>query len=336
MSLDGKLLKRARDRLDARRKQNEEAAARRREEVYDRNPRIRELDRRLRETVARAVTGAFSGGTDPVEALDAIREENLELQERRAMELIRMGLPVDYLDDKYICPRCRDTGYDGTELCSCLMDLYKDEQRKDLSQLLKLGEQTFDSFDLNLYDDTPDPATGVSPRSVMTAVYDFCSEYAGNFSPSSLNLFLQGGTGLGKTSISTCIARVVSERGWSVVYETAGAAFAKYEAEKFGRGDPDELRRDIRRMETCDLLILDDLGTEFATSFVTSALYTLLNTRLASGKKTVISSNLTLRELSERYSAPIMSRLTGEFYMLKFVGTDLRGRGRGGMSRPGS
>lgn len=326
MSLDGKLLKRAKDRLERRRVRNEESAAARREEVYRRSPMIRDIDRRLRETVAQAVAGAFAKGCDPVEALDAVREENLELQERRAMELIKLGLPVDYLDEKYICPKCRDTGYAGTELCSCLMELYKDEQRRELSQLLKLGEQTFDSFDLNLYDDRPDPVTGVSPRSVMATVYDFCSEYARNFSPSSLNLFLQGGTGLGKTFISTCIAKVVSERGWSVVYETASAAFSKYESEKFGRGDIDELRRDIRRMETCDLLILDDLGTEFSTSFVTSALYTLLNTRLAGGKKTVISSNLTLRELSERYSAPILSRLTGEFYVLKFVGTDLRGK----------
>ena len=139
-----------------------------------------------------------------------------------------------------------------------------------------------------------------------------------------MNLFLQGGTGLGKTFLSTCIARVVSERGFSVVYDTAAGVFSKYEAEKFGRGDQEEARGDIRRLENCDLLILDDLGTEFPTAFVTSALYTLLNTRIAGGRKTVISSNLTLDELSERYSAPIMSRLTGEFYVLKFAGSDIR------------
>ena len=324
MSLDGTLLRRAKDALERRRIRNEETAARRREEVYARSPRLKEIDRRLRESVATAVTVAFTRGGDPVEALNAVREENLELQESRAMELVRLGLPMNYLDEKYLCPKCRDTGYNGTELCSCLMELYKEEQRRELSQLLKLGEQTFDSFDLGLYDDTPDPATGISPRSVMATVYDFCSEYARNFSLNSLNLLLQGGTGLGKTFISTCIAKVVSERGWSVVYETSGAAFSKYEAEKFGRGDLEALRRDIRRMETCDLLILDDLGTEFATAFVTSALYTLLNTRLTGGKKTVISSNLTMRELSDRYSAPIVSRLTGEFYVLHFVGSDLR------------
>ncbi len=324
MSLDGKLLSRAKTRLDKRRAENEEDQRARRDTAYARNPRIRDIDRALRETVASAVTAAVLGGGDPTEALDAIREKNLDLQERRGMELLRAGLPMDYLDEKYICPKCRDTGYRGTELCSCLMELYRDEQRRDLSALLKLGEDTFDTFDLSYYSDQPDPATGVSPRSVMETVYETCREYARKFSQNSMNLFLQGGTGLGKTFLSTCIARVVSERGFSVVYDTATGAFAKYEAEKFGRGDQQEARSDIKRLENCDLLILDDLGTEFPTAFVTSALYTLLNTRVAGGKKTVISSNLTVDELAQRYSAPIMSRLMGEFYCIKFAGTDIR------------
>lgn len=329
MSLDGKLLARAKARLDQRRAENEDSAARRREAAYAKNPRIRDIDRRLRETMARAVAAAVMGGGDPTEALDSIKEENLDLQERRGMELLRAGLPMDYLDEKYICPKCRDTGYRGTELCSCLMDLYRDEQRRELSQLLKLGQETFDSFDLSCYSEIPDPVTGVSPRAVMETVYDFCSEYARNFSDNSLNLFLQGATGLGKTFLSTCIAKVVSERGFSVVYDTASGVFSRYEDEKFGRSDISDARAGIRRLETCDLLILDDLGTEFATAFVASALYTLLNTRLTTGKKTVISSNLSVPELSARYSAPIMSRLLGEFYVLKFAGEDVRLRRRG-------
>lgn len=324
MSLDGKLLRRAKEKLDQRRTRNEEEYIRRREQVYEKNPRVRELDRRLRENMTRAVTAALTHGTDPGEAMDAVREENLELQERRGMELLRSGFPMDYLEERYICPKCRDTGYNGTELCTCLMELYREEQRLELSGLLKLGEETFDSFDLNCYDDAVDPATGLSPRDVMSSVYDYCCEYARNFSAKSQNLFFQGGTGLGKTFLSACIARVVSQRGWSVVYETASGAFAKYEAEKFGRGDPEEARAEVQRLERCDLLILDDLGTEFPTAFVTSALYTLINTRLTGGKKTVISSNLTESQLAERYSAPIMSRLMGEFYLVRFAGSDVR------------
>ena len=157
MSLDGKLLARAKARLDKRRADNEEDWRVRRETAYAKNPRIRDIDRSLRESVAGAVTGAIMSGGDPTEALDLIREENLDLQERRGMELLRAGLPMDYLDEKYICPKCRDTGYRGTELCSCLMELYRDEQRRELSALLKLGEDTFDSFDLSYYSAAPRP-----------------------------------------------------------------------------------------------------------------------------------------------------------------------------------
>ncbi len=324
MSLDGKLLRRAKERLDRRRAQNEEEYARRREEAYAKNPRLRDIDRRLREGAAQAVMTALGRGTDPVEALDALREENLNLQESRRMELLRVGLPTDYLDEKYVCPKCRDTGYRGTELCVCLLELYAQEQRRDLSALLKLGEETFDSFRLDYYDDTPDPATGISPRAVMAYVYDLCCQYARGFSSESLNLFLSGGTGLGKTFLSTCIAREVSERGYSVVYDTAAGAFSKYETEKFGKDGAEEARADVRRMENCDLLILDDLGTEFTTAYTVSALYTLLNTRLTGGKKTVISSNLTVEELGARYSPAIMSRLLGEFHTVKFAGSDVR------------
>ncbi|MGM9521306.1 MAG: ATP-binding protein [Oscillospiraceae bacterium] len=325
MSLDGKLLARAKTRLDRRRTENEEAAARRREEAYSKNPRIREIDARLRGTMMDTIGVALGSGRDPLEALDAIRDENLTLQEERTLELAACGLPGDYLDNKYICPKCRDTGYDGTRICSCLMELYRDEQRRELSGLLKLGEETFDSFDLSLYDDKPDPETGISPREAMETVYEMCREYARKFSKNSMNLFLSGGTGLGKTFLSTCIAKVVSEKGFSVVYDTAASVFSRYEDDKFSKsGDPEQSRADVRRLETCDLLIVDDLGTEFSTAFVTSALYTLINSRLTSGKKTIISSNLSLKELSSRYSAPIMSRLQGEFYILKFYGRDIR------------
>ncbi len=324
MSIDGKLLARARERLRQRREMNEESQRRHREAAYARNPKLREIDARLRATVIDAVTAAMCSGGDISEALTAIREENLELQERRGMELARCGLPIDYLEESYLCPKCHDTGYVDGEMCDCLRELYREEQRRELSGLLKLGVETFDSFDLTLYSPVPDPATGVSPRSVMETVYEMCMEYARKFSGDSLNLFLSGGPGLGKTFLSTCIAKVVSERGFSVVYDTAASIFAKYEAEKFGRGDIEEARREVRRLESCDLLIIDDLGTEFATALVNSSLYTLLNNRLVGGKKTVINSNLTLRDLEARYSAPILSRLLGGFHVLKFAGTDIR------------
>ena len=324
MSLDGKLLARARDRLETIRRENEAETRRRREEVYARNPRIRAIDQKLRETMLSAMGAALAGG-DPTEALAAVREENIDLQEQRGLELTRLGLPMDYLDDHYSCPDCHDTGSRGTALCHCLLDIYREEQARDLSALLKLGEETFDSFDLSYYPDAVNPATGMSPRQVMETAFETCLLYANKFSPDgSPNLFLSGAPGLGKTFLSACIAREVAAKGYSVVYETAVEALSKYEAERFGRGDPEALRADIRRLETCDLLILDDLGTEYPTAFTVSALYTLINTRLTGRKKTVISSNLTVRDLETRYNPAIMSRLTGDYSLVKFEGDDIR------------
>jgi len=322
MSLDGKLLARAKSALDAERAAREAQLAERREDAYAADPRLREIDGELRATVADAIGIALRRGEDPVEALESVRDHNLSLQEERGRELLAAGYPMDWLDEKYACPRCRDTGYCGTELCQCLLARYREEQKKELSGLLKLGEDDFDGFDLSLYDDEPDPRTGVSPRRNMEIVYETCREYARKFSADSLNLFLTGGTGLGKTFLSTCIAKVVSERGFSVVYDTAASVFARYEEDKFVRSE--EARAAVRRYESCDLLILDDLGTEMATAFVVSALYTLLNTRLAARRKMVVSSNLGAKELGGRYSPQIASRLCGEFCVLKFSGRDIR------------
>lgn len=326
MSLDGKLLSRAKNRLDATRASDEHEMQERRQKAYRKNPHIMELDNAIKGTVIDAIGVALRSGGDPVDAIDKIKDRSLSLQEERALALVSSGFPPDYLSERYRCPKCRDTGYNGTEICSCLMELYKDEQRKELSELLKLGVETFDNFDLNFYSTEKDPQTGSSPRESMEIVFETCREYARTFSKKSMNLFLSGGTGLGKTFLSTCIAKVVSERGFSVVYDTASSVFAKYEQEKFSKSpdDVEAARADIHRMETCDLLIVDDLGTELLTTFVTSSLYTLINTRLMSGRKMVINSNIPMRELGKRYSAPIMSRLEGEFLVLNFYGRDIR------------
>ncbi len=329
MSLDGKLLARARARLAAGKAANEAETERRRSEVYLRVPEVMEIDSRLRVTMAKAIAAAFSSESDPVAAVESARDENLDLQERRRAALQAAGFPRDYLDERYNCPICHDTGYVDAKPCRCLMALYADEQRLELSALLKLGSETFDSFDLEKYSDAPMNG-GISPRQHMEMVYETCVEYARKFSASSPNLFFSGGTGLGKTFLSTCIAKVVSEKGFSVVYDTAYSLFSRYEGEKFGRTDDmDSVRSDIRRYETCDLLIIDDLGTEMTTAFVTSALYTLVNTRLVTGKKTVISSNLTPEALWSRYSPAVASRLSGEYTVLRFYGEDIRLSGDG-------
>jgi len=329
MSLDGRLLARAKAALEEKRRLRDEQYERRLEDVYAKAPRVRLLDADIRATMSDLVGVALGAYSD--EYVEIIRLKNLELQEQRRSEIVRAGFPDKYLDDEFMCRKCSDTGYIKSEICDCLMRLYMDEQRKSLSDLFKLGNETFDSFDLSYYDERPSPETGVSPRRSMEIIYEYCVEYARKFGDRSANLFFNGAPGLGKTFLSACIARVVSENGFSVVYDMAAFVFSKFEDLKFSRNTDEESRRfaeearsEVRRYMECDLLILDDLGTEMTTAFTVEALYSLINSRLVSGRKTIVSSNLTLYDLGRRYSAQIMSRLEGEYQMLIFHGDDIR------------
>ena len=323
MSLDGKLLARAKTALDAKRRLNDELFERRLENAYALSPRIRVLDSKIKATMSELINVALSA--DGIDRIEDIRIKNLELQEERRGELLRAGLRENYLDDGYMCDNCRDTGYSGTIVCDCLMRLYKEEQKKSLSSLFKLGGETFDNFDLLFYDDTPDPDSGISPRRSMEIIYETCVEYSRKFGAKSMNLFFNGAPGLGKTFLSACIARVVAENGHSVVYDMAAAVFSKFEEAKFSRNQSaEDARGEVGRYLDCDLLIIDDLGTEMTTAFTVSALYEVVNTRLITGKKTIVSSNLTRNELHGRYSEQIMSRIEGEYQVLIFRGDDIR------------
>ena len=326
MSLDGKILNNALACLHKRKADRESELLGRCERVYRQLPRVKQLDDQLRETMLDTIARALRTGGDPEAELEIIQQRNLGFQEERRQVLESGGYTVDYLDDKPMCQRCGDAGFYRGAPCSCLMETYKRLQTEELSSLIKLGEETFDTFRLDYYDNAvKDQATGETPRANMEFNYELCYNYAHKFGENSMNLFLMGGTGLGKTFLSTCIAKVVSDKGYSVVYDTAANVFSKFEAEKFSRSYGDEHRRDeTERYLKCDLLILDDLGTEMTTSFVVSALYSLINSRLISGRKTIISSNITLEELRRKYSDQIMSRLEGEYTILSFYGQDIR------------
>lgn len=323
MSLDGKILARAKETLLEKRRYHDEQMNSRLKNVYARAPGIRDLDDEIRNTMSELFGAALTPDNEAV--IEDIRLRNIELQARRESELKRAGYPGGYLSDDYICPNCRDTGYVGPEMCSCLRELYKIEQRKSLSKLFRLSGETFDNFDLSYYDDAPAPDTNISPRRAMDIIYETCVEYARKFGKKSMNLFFNGAPGLGKTFLSACIARVVSDNGHSVVYDTASSVFAMFEDVKFSRlDDLTEARGEIRRYLDCDLLILDDLGTEMTMAFTISTLYEIINTRLMTGRKTIVSSNLTPDELRRRYSEQIMSRLEGEYQVLTFRGDDIR------------
>ena len=324
---DGKLLARARGRLERRRADNENTRQRRLAEVYAAVPAVAELDAALRGQMTRLVRLTVAGGPDLQEQLAALRRENLDTQMRRAELLVEHGFPMDYLDEIVTCPKCRDTGRgaDGG-VCECLEALYKQELTQELGVLLRSGDESFEAFDLTLYDDAFDPALGGSPRQAMEIVYGGCRRFAENFPRVSTNLLLRGGTGLGKTYLSACIARVVAAKGYSVCYDSAASALEAFERQKFAR-DPAEAEAAaarVRRMLDCDLMILDDLGTEMVTSLSVSALYTLLNTRLIHDRRIVVSTNYTVAELTRKYNEQIGSRIAGEFTELRFAGRDIR------------
>ena len=321
MAYDGRLLRLAQERYEADRSAREADLAEQREQLYARRPRLREIQDQLRRTASRVMAAALRRGEDPLPEIQRLREENLSLQAERQMLLAELGLPDNALEDTPLCPFCNDTGYRGGEMCRCLKTYYVEEQRKELSKLLDLGSQSFDTFDTDWYSDQRAPGKTKSSREHMEWVYDTCVEYAHNFGKKPANLLLFGRPGLGKTHLSAAIAREVSGKGFSVVYDTAGHIFERFEAQKFGR---DEAERDVERVLNCDLLILDDLGTEMVTTFVQSALYQIINGRLLEKKSTIVSTNLMPEAIAQRYSGQIASRIEGEYQLLPFVGEDIR------------
>ena len=314
MAYSAEVLSRARARL-AMAKEDRESENREHTQIaYTRVPRLREIDRLMRGTMAKAAQAAFIQGEDAAELLDQARRENLSLQQERA-ELIALHFEEGYLDDSPICENCGGSGYVGSQMCECLRELCRQEQKKELT-FLSVGRESFDQFRLEYYPERD------NIRAIMEKTYQACRRYALSFSEKSPSLLFSGDTGLGKTFLSACIARTVADNGYSVMYETAGHLFANLERAKFS-GD-EQARREGEKYLQCDLLIVDDLGTEMPGQFTTSALYGLINDRLLAGKPTIISTNLTSDEFAQRYNRQIASRLRGSYVRMPFLGEDIR------------
>ena len=320
MAYSKDVMQKARARLDAMRSDRRSVQEQRLRSAYAQQPRLREIDMLLRQTMAQAARAAFLQSEEAHALMEKARQENQALQREREA-IIAEYFPENYLMEGPICEICGGLGYIGTEMCACLKALCQEEQRKLLT-LLACGTASFRDFRLDYYPDTVDPKYGASPRQVMARTYDYCRKYAENFLPDSGNLLFVGGTGLGKTMLSACIATQVTERGFAVCYESANHLFLKLEKNRFTPSE--ETVMAVAAIENADLLIIDDLGTEMASSFVTASLYSLINDRILSGKPTIISTNLNAQEIGDRYSPQIASRLRGNYRQLTFVGEDIR------------
>ncbi len=320
MAYSKEIVRKARERLATAKADRESENQAHLMEAYQRLPRLREIDSLLRRTMAAAARTAFTQGIDVQAAMEEVKQKNLALQREREA-LVQLHFEEGFLDDSPICELCGGSGYIGTNMCECLQELCRQEQKKELS-LLSGSKESFSQFRLDYYSDQYDPKFGASARMIMEKTLSACRSYAAYFSLRSENLLFSGDTGLGKTFLSACISRVVADRGYSVAYESAPHLFATLERARFNNDE--EAREESKKYTACDLLIVDDLGTEMPGQFVTAALYSLINDRLLAGKPTIISTNLNTEEFARRYSPQIASRLKGSYRRLAFVGEDIR------------
>lgn len=307
--------KKVKDAIEARRLAAISEAEGRNDEVRAVSAEIREIDRELTGTGLLVFRAACRG-----EDITPIKERNQELMRRRKAALLALGYPEDYTEVKYSCPACSDSGFlaESGRMCACFREELLRENIKSSGIGRLIEKQSFDNFSLEYYKDNEDVLRRME-RNLKIA-----RDFAENFGEREENLLLIGKTGTGKTHLSTAIARKVIERGYEVLYDSTQNIVAAFEADKFRSGYGSYENQGDKYLE-CDLLILDDLGTEMVTQFTVSCLYNLLNTRMNKGLKTVISTNLSPAELQNKYEDRIYSRIVGSgSKILLFGGEDRR------------
>ena len=310
---------RAKQVLDRRRETAEREAEQKAEELELLSPELRALNRKLSAAGLKAVQLAIAGDQA---AMDRLRDENLADQERRREILESLGSSEEALEVHYTCPVCNDTGVVGNHYCDCFKRLVKSLQTENLNAVSPAGDSTFDNFNLAYYQGVTDPETGVDAYSRMGQIVSYCEAYAEDFGLSSPSLILYGNTGLGKTHLSLAIANKAIEKGFNVLYGSAHNLLSEIEKEHFGRLKTDASPED--NVLNADLLILDDLGAEFSTSFTVSMVYNIINTRILKGLPTIISTNLWYDEISDKYGNRVYSRIIGNYTPLEFAGRDVR------------
>ena len=287
------------------------------DEVYLKIPRIKEIDVSLSRTALEIMSALTSGKESADEALARVRAKNAKLMEERGRLLISSGYPADYTDVRYDCTKCDDSGYVDGKMCECMKRelIMAGYESSGLGRLI--ATQSFENFSLDYY------KTGGANYKNMQHYFTSLRSFAQTFSADTYrNFLLMGGTGLGKTHLSTSVAKSVIERGFDVLYVSAIDMFADFEKKQFGNGDGDA--DNTRRYFECDLLIIDDLGTELTNQFTVSCLYNVINSRINGARSTFINTNLSQKEIESKYAERITSRLFGEYYPLVFSGIDIR------------
>ncbi len=296
----------------------------RRAEVYEHVPQVKELEDQAAACAADCARLLLSGDT-------LARQEkrgHLDALRRRRAELLREnGYEPDYMELRYYCPDCRDTGYVDGKKCHCFLKeqtrlLYAQSNIEDV-----LGRENFDTFSFGVYDGGEViPELELTVGEYMRQVYGWCRDYADHYAEKGGSLLFTGGTGVGKTFLTNCIAKELIDAGQSVIYLSANDLVDIFSSNKFRTDSEEELRDMYQYVLDCDLLIIDDLGTELNNSFVSSQLFYCINERLVRGKGTIISTNLSVSMLRDMYSDRVSSRITSGYTIIPLYGRDLRTR----------
>ena len=292
----------------------------RRRNAFAKIPRLSQIDQEVASLSAQKARSLLSGGNGSVE--DLKKEVAALAQERRTL-LKTEGFPEDYLEPHYICPHCQDTGYIGSQKCSCFKKaeielLYT---QSNLAEILE--KENFEHFSFDWYSDTiKNEATGLTARETALRAYEAARSFVQDFDTRCQNLFLYGSTGVGKTFLSHCIAHELLKTAHCVLYFSAFDLFDKMAQNTFHKRSEHDPGEDF--IYDCDLLIIDDLGTELTNSFVSSQLFLCINERIARRRSTIISTNLKLEDFSATYSERTFSRIASNFQMIKLIGKDIR------------
>lgn len=321
MSYDKSLAAAVAADFKAKKTERKELIERRRSLLYSEIPELKKTEDEI-ASVSFSVFRRVTDGYDPSAAAKEIYERTALLTKKRDELIQKAGYDKNFLNPPYNCVHCKDEGFLDEGYCSCFKKKLIEVVFAE-SNLASLSDNTFDKFDLSWYSDRAE-GEKESPRHVMEGVLSQCKAYVENFDNTNDNIFMTGQSGLGKTLLSSCIANSLIKRGVSVIYQSAGVVFSLLDRIKFSKNPSESDVYTAGRLTDCELLILDDLGTEFITDFSASELFRLLNTRLLNGKRTIISTNLSLSDIKRVYSERTFSRIVGSFIILQFSGKDIR------------
>lgn len=301
--------------------QEEEAALlkQRREEIKNLHPEILDVENSIQK-LSLGLSLAVLKSDNPDKTLEEYKDKILDLRAKKYEMLVSKGYDPQYLNLHYRCPHCKDTGFIGTERCQCFKEkaiklYYKNSHLEDT-----LKEKNFNSFNINLFAAHKIGDEKYSPRKNMENILNFILEdYLPNFKNSNTNLLFYGNPGSGKTFLSYCIAKSLLDSGYLVVYKTSDELINNLRTIRFNN---DSKLEDL--LINCDLLIIDDLGAEQKNDFVITELFNLINKKLLKKKNMLISTNLSLADITKVYSERICSRLLGDFKLFKFYSEDIR------------